>query len=346
MYGLDTSPQRIDKAKQSLDRATELNPDLPEVHIARGYYHYWCFRDYKNALTTFQIAEEKLPNDNRVLEAVGYIKRRQGSWQESLNDLIKAFELNPKSSDQAREIGVNYINLRDYKQARAYFDRSIALVPDQQAAYVFKAVSYWQEPGGLAPARKVLEAMPQVKNWFYYYFCILQEIYEKNYAKALDLLSIAPFEVIEAPNEYRPKSMLVGLVYACLGDSIQSRVAYEKARRILEEKLVDLPDDYRLHTALGKVYAGLGLKEKAIEKVEHAAELLPISKDAMHGPTVLANLVEVYISTGEIDKALESIEILFETVNPTSPASFYIDPVLIQITEHPGFKELERKFKR
>ena len=148
--------------------------------------------------SAFQVASKKLPNDSRILQALGYIKRRQGYWQESLNDLIKAFELNPKSSEQAREISVNYINMRNYKQARIYIDQSIALAPDQQAAYVFKALSYWQEYGGLAKARQALKAMPQVKNWFYYYFWTLQEIYEKNYTQALDLLSKAPNDVLVA----------------------------------------------------------------------------------------------------------------------------------------------------
>ncbi len=63
----------------------------------------------------------------------------------------------------AREISVNFINMRDYEQARKYLDQSIALAPDQQAAYVFKAVCYWQETGGLPLARQALENMPEVK---------------------------------------------------------------------------------------------------------------------------------------------------------------------------------------
>jgi len=346
MYGLDTSPQRIKKAKQALEKAFTLNPDLPEVYLAKGYYYYWCFRDYENALKAFQIASKKLPNDNRILEAIGYIIRRQGHWEASLKDLKKALELNPKSSSLAREIGVNLINMRDYQQSINYLNRSIALAPDQQSAYVFKALNYWCGYGDTKAARKALEAMPQIKNWFYYYFWIIQEIYEKNYQKALELLSSAPGNVFEGPTEYRPKSMYIGLVYWCMGNTNRSRLAYEQARRLLEAKVIEQPDDYRVHTALGKVYAGLGQKKKAIKEAKYAVALLPISKDAMHGPTILVNLIEVYIRTGKIEKALEEIEVLFETNNAVSPAYFYIDPVLVQITKQPRFKKLERKFKR
>jgi hypothetical protein len=83
--------------------------------------------------------------------------------------------------------------------------------------------------------------MPQVKNWFYDYFWIIQEIYEKNYQTALDLLNATDAEVFEGPSEYRPKSMYVGLVYWCMGDIDRSRQAYDKARLMLEEKIRELP---------------------------------------------------------------------------------------------------------
>jgi len=345
MYGLDTSPQRKEMAKKALDKAFVLDSQLPESYLAKGYYHYWCFRDYEIALKAFQIAGEKLPNDNRLLEAIGYIKRRQGAWKTSLKDLEQALALNPLDSDLLREIGVNYINLRDYQKSLSYFDRSIAQAPDQQAAYVFKAAVFLNGYGDVKSAREVLEAMPQVKNWFYYYFWVIQEIYEKNYQKALDLLNETDTDVFEGPSEYRPKSMYIGLVYWCMKDTVRSQQAYEQARLMLEKKVEELPNDYRIHTALGVVLAQLGFKEKAIQEAKTAVELLPISKDAMHGPTMLENLIKVYILTGEIEKALDETELLLKTTNPTSPVHFYIDPVLAQVTNHARFKKLEKQFR-
>jgi len=346
MYGLDTSPQRIQMAKQALDKVFALDTQLPEAYMANGYYYYWCFRDYENALKAFKTAEEKLPNDNRLLEAIGYIKRRQGEWEASLKDLEKAFALDPKSSALAREIGVNLANMRNYQKSLTYFDQSIALAPDQQASYVFKALAYWYGSGDVRSARHSLEAMPQVKNWFNYYFWIIHEIYEKNYQRALDLLNETTADVFAGPSEYRPKSMYFGLVYWCMRDTVRSRRAYEQARSMLEEKVKELPDDFRMHTALGKVYAQLGFKERAIQEAEHAVALLPIDKDAMHGPTMVGNLIEVYILTGEIEKAFDELEVLLETANPLSPVFFYLDPVLAQITDHVRFKKLENQFRK
>ena len=115
---------------------------------------------------------------------------------------------------------------------------------------------------------------------------------------------------------------------------------------MLEEKVKELRDDFRMRTALGKVYAQLGFKERAIQEAEHAVALLPIDKDAMHGPTMVGNLIEVYILTGEIEKAFDELEVLLETANPLSPVFFYLDPVLAQITDHVLFKKLENQFRK
>ena len=59
---------------------------------------------------------------------------------------------------------------------------------------------------------------------------------------------------------------------------------------------------------LAKLDAGLGRKEEAISEALRAVELLPITKDALNGPTWVANLALVYAWTGERDRALEQLE--------------------------------------
>jgi len=54
--------------------------------------------------------------------------------------------------------------------------------------------------------------------------------------------------------------------------------------------------------------AGLGRKEEAIRQARHAVELLPIDKDAVNGPTVVADLALVYAWTGELDLALQQLK--------------------------------------
>jgi len=59
---------------------------------------------------------------------------------------------------------------------------------------------------------------------------------------------------------------------------------------------------------IAKLDAGLGRKEEAIREARRAVELLPIAKDSLNGPALVANLALVYAWTGEPDRALEQLE--------------------------------------
>src|SRR5262249_42862065 len=65
--GSDATPARLAAAKDALDHAVALDPNLPETHLALGYYRYYGLRDFTGALTEFQVAQQTLPNDVEVL---------------------------------------------------------------------------------------------------------------------------------------------------------------------------------------------------------------------------------------------------------------------------------------
>ncbi|GAF98252.1 unnamed protein product, partial [marine sediment metagenome] len=67
----DHSPERLAKAKAAVDKALELEPDLPGAHFALGMYYYQGLLDYDRALEQFAIALEGLPNDASTLAFIG-----------------------------------------------------------------------------------------------------------------------------------------------------------------------------------------------------------------------------------------------------------------------------------
>ena len=62
-FGIDSSPQSVVDAQADAKRALELQPDLPEAHLAQGYISYWGHRDYAAALAEFAIA--RAPSQRR-----------------------------------------------------------------------------------------------------------------------------------------------------------------------------------------------------------------------------------------------------------------------------------------
>jgi TolB-like protein/predicted Ser/Thr protein kinase len=49
-FGHDTTPERFSLAKDAVNKAVELDPDRPEIHLALGRYYYWCHKNYEQAL--------------------------------------------------------------------------------------------------------------------------------------------------------------------------------------------------------------------------------------------------------------------------------------------------------
>jgi non-specific serine/threonine protein kinase len=139
----DRSEERLSMEKTAANQSLELQPGLPEAYLALGKYYYLGLKEYEQALAAFALAEKALPNNTEILEVVAYILRRQGNFKSALENLKSALELNPRKARLAEEIGWTCTILRSYTEADRYYQRSIALAPDQITAYVEKAWNFW-----------------------------------------------------------------------------------------------------------------------------------------------------------------------------------------------------------
>src|SRR5262249_50559532 len=84
--GHDQSPAHLAAVKSSLDRALALDPNLPEVHLALGSYRM-NESDHTRALAEFQQAEQGLPNNAAVIEAIAGAQKALGHWDEAIAEL-------------------------------------------------------------------------------------------------------------------------------------------------------------------------------------------------------------------------------------------------------------------
>ena len=122
LHLFERTPERREKAQTLAERALQLQPDLPEAHLARGYSDYWGDNDYDAALKEFEIARRGLPNESEVYLAIGAIQRRQGKWDESTANLEKAASLNPKDVWALQNLSFNYQMLRNWDAANRTID--------------------------------------------------------------------------------------------------------------------------------------------------------------------------------------------------------------------------------
>lgn len=340
----DHTEKRVAKAKHALDEAMQLAPDLPETYWALGVYYYHCKLDYENALSQFKIALKKQPNNSEILAYIGYVQRRQGNFNRAVENLKKAFEIDLRSSLTAHNIGTTYFSLRNYKEAEHYFNQAISLSPDFVFPYFRKAFLYLYWEGDTKKARAVLEEasrkLTSLDEYNIVYPWVLIEILDREYQEALNRLSLVQSEAFQDELRFVPKAQLYAQIYALMGDKQREQEYYNLDRTYLENKIKEKPDDSRLYSALGIAYAGLTLKEKAIQEARKAVELLPVSKEAIRGFCRAKDLAQVYVMVGEYEKAIDQIERLLSIPGEMSIPLLRIDPKWTPLKEHPRFQKL------
>ncbi|MFQ6052263.1 MAG: protein kinase [Candidatus Hydrothermarchaeota archaeon] len=340
----DHTEARVLKAKKALDRAMQLAPDLPETYWALGVYYYHCKMEYENALLQFKIALEKQPKNSEILAYIGYVHRRKGNFSQTISYLEKALEIDPRSSLTAYNIGVTYSLIRNYKEAEHFFKKAISLSPDFVHPYSEKTLLYLKWEGDTKKARAVLEEASRnftsLDEHLIVYPWILIEILDGEYQEALNRLSLVQSEAFQYETFFVPKAQLYAQIYSLMGNTQRKQEYYNLDRIYLENKIREQPNDSRLYSALGIAYAGLGLKEKAIQEAKKAVELMPISKEAIKGVYRARDLAQVFVMVGEYENAIDQIEYLLSIPGNISVPLLRIAPTWTSLKEQPRFKKL------
>ena len=344
--GYDRTKERISKAKAAVDQAVQLQPELPEVHMALGLFHYFCHNAYEPALEEFAIARKGLPNETSILFSVALIQMRQGRFHEAIDNLKSAIDLNPRDAELNLHLGSTYMSSRKYSQAEHYLERSISLTPDQVYAYGTKAFNYYLWKGDLEKARTTLERMPQKNDPLSIYSWYYQEILERNYPAALDRISSLSIEIINLGEFYISKSHMAGDIYQYMKKPELARSSFDSARILLEKDLKKQPDDWRIHGNLGIIYAKLGRKEEAIKEGKLAVELYTVSKDAVGGALYIEGLAYIYVIVGEYDLAIDKLEYLLSIPSFTTVPMLKLDPGWDPLRKNPRFQKLLEKYSQ
>jgi eukaryotic-like serine/threonine-protein kinase len=82
-YDLEGGQPLLLGAEQDLERAVALAPELPEVHLARGYLHYWGRSEYVEAKAAFSTVTQLDPSNVEAWAAIGFVQRRQGQLEDA-----------------------------------------------------------------------------------------------------------------------------------------------------------------------------------------------------------------------------------------------------------------------
>lgn len=334
----------VAKAKEALDKANELMPDSPEMHLALGYYYYHGHMDYERALDHFYKAQKGLKDNSDVLAGISFVQRRQGKYEQSVATLKKAIELDPRASVNAYEIGQSYFFMRDYAESERYINQAISLSPDLSDAYGWKARLYMAGEGSIEKALNVIEEAPQAvrqsEEGYFVLSSVLIYMFDSNYQKALDFLSGLSSDAINIQTFLLPKALLSAQIYGLMGQSRLEQEHYDSARSFLEARVKEWPEDARVLSSLGIAYAGLGRKEEAVREGKKAVELISVDKDAWRGPFRVEDLARIYVMVGEYDAAIDQLEYLLSIPSQISIPFLKLNPTWNPLRDNPRFQKI------
>ena len=344
-YYYDPTLNNLEKSKEAIDKAFKIDHDLPQAHLAMGYYYYWGFLNYAKALEEIKSSEKILKNNSECIYIKASIYRRAGEWAMAKENFLKAFELDPGATRVSLDLAGTLYLLGEYPEAEKYFMKAISLNPTFMEAFFYKSLMYLKWKGNTIQARETIEEASKLNesasNPMITELSALLDIYDGDFQKALSFVSSKNFDIIEIQRYYiNLKSLMYARIYNLMKMPDKAIKYYDLARVTLESRIINNPEDSRLYSALGIAYAGLGLKEKAIAAGKRAVELMPINKDAWRGVYRVEDLARMYVMIGEYDAALEQIKILLSLPGPLSPKLLQLDPDWKPLWDLPEFKKI------
>ena len=327
------------RARQAAERALALGPGRPEAHLALGDYYSYVANDGAQALRSAREALRLGPASADLLLAVARAEQGLGDWAEVLNHLERAHALDPRSVLVARRLGIGLLWMRRYAEARAAADRALVFAPSNLALLNQKAMAAAGE-GNLAGAQAALAAVPPEVDpaalvaW-------VANVYWGGWMLGAEqqtlLLRIGPSAFGGARSNW---ALALANISYLRGDSAGARAYADSAQRDYSERLRVAPNDGLLHVFRGLALAYAGRRGEAVAAGERGIALLPMSRDAYSGASLLHNLVRLYTVVGEHDKAVDGLEELLRVPYIISAAWLRIDPNFAPLRNNPRFQKL------
>jgi serine/threonine protein kinase/Tfp pilus assembly protein PilF len=321
-FGFDRTPARLALAESAIQAAFRLRPDSGEAHLARAENLYRGHLDYDGALAELEVARQTLPNDPMLFELKGYIERRRGKQQQALQSLERAVDLDPRNFFTLQQIAASYDLLQRYADEATMLERALTIKPGDVDTKIARALMELDWKGDTRPLHQLIDEIraknpADVENvadaWL---TCALAE---RDATAARTALSASGENPLSDDVIQFNRPFVEGVIARMTNDSDKARAAFTAARAA-QEKMVQAQPNYGPPLCvLGLIDAALGRTEEALREGRRAVELLPVKKDAINGPRMIAHLAMIAAWAGEKDFACQQLAL---AIHPPAPVTY------------------------
>ena len=351
------SPALIPEAKAAADRALALAPNLPEAHVALGFYYYWGFFKYDEAIGEFQQALKASPTNLQARKGLAYVWRRQGKFEQALTAFRQMLTIAPRDRVLLDEFGDTYMKLRRYPEAKEPLQQALAIDPDYADAKDVLVQVLLFGFGDVAGARAVVTPPPAWRTTgssVGELFDVIgirayPDLFDRKFDAALHDFDSAPTGTQEQ-RIYRDAARAAIAVVAGRQAFVQTDCRQVKV--LLDAEVAKIVGGKQsvnpaAVAQLSWVDACLGQNAEAISAARHGVNLVPISKDAYSGQWFLTGLAQIEAHAGAPGDAIKLLEQLMAMPagDSVSVKRLELDPVWDPLRGDPRFQALIRKYE-
>jgi TolB-like protein/Tfp pilus assembly protein PilF len=311
---IDYTPARLALARSAIQQAFRLRPGAGEAHFAQAVHLYRGYRDYDGALAELEVARQTLPNNARIFQMMGNIQRRNGRWEESMQNLERAAELDPRDVQTLEVLSETYQRFGRIAEAKQFLTRVVAAAgPDNFSTQLRFAEFEFDVNADARPVHQAIESIRAANpaalrdtNGVSLFYCLG----ERDAAAATEALSLLKDNEIWFFGQVQvSRAFMEGLIARMAKDDQSAQLAFTAARAEQEKIVQARPDFGPAWCVLGLIDAGLGRKEEALREGRRAVELLPVEKDALIGGSLVRYFAVIAAWVGEKDLACEQLAI-------------------------------------
>jgi TolB-like protein/Flp pilus assembly protein TadD len=334
-----TFPERLTRVKQAADEALRLEPGLPDLHrTLAGYYE--ALGDSAQAERQFELWGRAAPSDPQAIAEQAARQAAQGKWQDAQASLERALQLDPRSASLLARAGAIYTRAGRYRQGEPYYDRWVALTPDDPQPYGLKAWLHLLQ-GDTARARRVLKGGATSAGLPNLLAAIVRSSFLINmlrilpdYGTVVRGLSLDSFDNDTA-------DYVIAKTMAYWSQPERARAYWDSTRIWALGWIRSQPE---LSFKNSPAYLSLAAAAAAFRERQKARDIIrDLDRGVRWGSQYGGNqglIAEVYVMNGDPEAAIDRLAIALHEPRFYSPALLRLDPIWDPLRGNPRFQAL------
>lgn len=328
MFQIYRQKNELDKARQSLERAKQIEPDNLEVLFAEvGLLEFEgkhseaiaALRQLVDSTEKRTYSGPEQANRLVLLERLGTLYRSNEQHELAVETFRKMAQLDPQTAPRAAvQIADTYRDAKDYNRALQEIEAAAKKFPDDRMVALKRAsllAEFGKEDQAVSEVRRIFAGDTGREYWF-----SLAEIYErsKNYPAMAKALEEAAKQTSGGPEQLS--------LYFMRGAMYERTKQYALAEQEFRKALEIDPDNASILNYLGYMLADQNVRlDEAHKLIQRALELDP------HNGAYLDSLGWVYYRMGRLEEAESYLRRALQRISRDATIRDHLGDVLFRL---------------